>query len=45
VSSRTKLVWREESSTPLNFSVTVEPAKEDRLKDFATYPVAALRLE
>lgn len=45
VSSTTKLVWSEESSTPLNLRATVEPAKDDRLKDFWTYPVAALRFE
>jgi hypothetical protein len=45
VSSTTKLVWREESSTPLNFTVTVEPAYEDRSKDFCAYPEALLRLE
>lgn len=36
VSSTTKLVWSEESSTPENFSVTVVPAKADRLKGFWT---------
>ncbi len=45
VSSTTKLVWSEESSTPLNFRVTVEPANEDRSKVFWAYPVALLRLE
>ncbi|MFF7992533.1 alpha/beta hydrolase fold domain-containing protein [Kitasatospora xanthocidica] len=30
VSSRTKLVWREESSVPVNLTVTVWPAKEER---------------
>ncbi len=30
VSSMTKLVWREESSVPVNLTVTVWPAKEDR---------------
>jgi len=34
VSSTTKLVCREESSTPLNLRVTVEPARDDRSKDF-----------
>ncbi|KPI05186.1 hypothetical protein OK074_0324 [Actinobacteria bacterium OK074] len=36
VSSTTKLVWSEESSTPENFRATVVPAKADRLKDFWT---------
>lgn len=34
VSSTTKPVWREESSTPVDFRVTVLPAKEPRLRDF-----------
>src|SRR5262249_47935870 len=45
VSSTTKLVCSEESSTPLNFRVTVWPASEDRSKVFCAYPVAAWTLE
>ncbi len=35
-SSITKLVCSEASSVPVNFSVTVWPAKADRSKDFWT---------
>jgi len=33
VSSMTNDVWREESSVPVNFSVTVCPAKDETLKE------------
>jgi DoxX-like family len=43
-SSRTKLVCRDESSVPLNDSVTVWPANEDTSKVLSVYPDAALTL-
>ena len=45
VSSMTKLVCREESSWPTNFTVTVLPLYAVRLNVFWTYVVFLLRLE
>ncbi len=45
MSSITNDVWSETSSVPLNESVTVCPANEDRLKDFWAYPVFLFRFE
>lgn len=45
MSSRTKLVWRLESSVPVKATVTVWPAKADTSNDFWAYPEALLRFE
>jgi hypothetical protein len=45
VSSMTKEVCCEESSTPEKLIVTVWPASEATLKDFWVYPVFLFRLE
>src|SRR3954468_10756853 len=45
VSSMTNDVCSEESSVPVNFTVTVCPAKPDTLNDFCAYPVLWFRFE